>query len=84
MVNQAPENSSATGVINIGKISMISEILIRLTYHCSVCNEVKLIEYKVLHPSGRIYGVCRGCRDKLLAEEGIVSEDRTVAIPRAS
>lgn len=65
----------------MGKISMISEILIKLTNHCSVCNEVKLLEYTVAHRSGHMYGVCKGCRDELLAVEGIVSEEKTIAIP---
>lgn len=66
------------------EISMISEILITHTSRCNVCHEVKLIEYTVALESDRMFGVCRGCRDKLLAERGIVSEDRTVAFPRAS
>lgn len=64
----------------MGNISMVSEIMIRLTNRCNVCNEVRLIEYTVLFESGSMSGVCSDCRDKLLAKEGIVSEEKTVSI----
>lgn len=64
----------------MGKIKMISEIMITHTSRCNVCHEVQLIEYPVSLRSGHMYGVCRGCRDKLLAKEGIVSEDKAVSI----
>ena len=68
----------------MGKISMVSEILITHTSRCNVCHEVKLIEFTVSLESDRMFGVCRECRNKLLAERGIVSEDRAVSFPRAS